>query len=159
VVVRTASRVSRYSLSLFLSVNLLGAIAPTAIAMTSQGTAHGRFQRAIHRRHVQAEEMAAREMGTGCRSPMRSHCASCWRTSIRSVTNERRLRWLRGSSRSGCRRSQRLRSPLQQLEQTLRIAEDLIRQGKTEDGLSLVRMVNDVTEAEAMRRIGRTAER
>jgi hypothetical protein len=45
------------------------------------------------------------------------------------------------------------------LEQTLRIAEDLIRQGKTEDGLSLVRMVNDVTEAEAIRRIGRTAER
>jgi hypothetical protein len=31
--------------------------------MTSQGTAHGRFQRAIHRRHVQAPEMAAREMG------------------------------------------------------------------------------------------------
>src|SRR4051795_7443461 len=31
--------------------------------MTSQGTAHGRFQRAIHRGHVQAAEMAAREMG------------------------------------------------------------------------------------------------
>jgi hypothetical protein len=31
--------------------------------MASQGTAHGRFQRAIHRRHVQAAEMAAREMG------------------------------------------------------------------------------------------------
>jgi hypothetical protein len=31
--------------------------------MTSQGTTHGRFQRAIHRRHVQAAEMAAREMG------------------------------------------------------------------------------------------------
>ncbi len=31
--------------------------------MTSQGTAHDRFQRAIHRRHVQAAEMAAREMG------------------------------------------------------------------------------------------------
>jgi hypothetical protein len=31
--------------------------------MTSQGKAHGRFQRAIHRRHVQAAEMAAREMG------------------------------------------------------------------------------------------------
>jgi hypothetical protein len=31
--------------------------------MTSQGTAHGRFQRAIHRRDVQAAEMAAREMG------------------------------------------------------------------------------------------------
>ena len=31
--------------------------------MTSQGTPHGRFQRAIHRRHVQNAEMAAREMG------------------------------------------------------------------------------------------------
>jgi hypothetical protein len=31
--------------------------------MTSQGSAHGRFQRAIQRRHVQAAEMAAREMG------------------------------------------------------------------------------------------------
>jgi hypothetical protein len=31
--------------------------------MTSQGTAHGRFQSAIHRRDVQAAEMAAREMG------------------------------------------------------------------------------------------------
>jgi hypothetical protein len=33
------------------------------MTMTSQGTARGRFQRAIHRRHVQAAEMAAREMG------------------------------------------------------------------------------------------------
>jgi hypothetical protein len=31
--------------------------------MTSQGSAHGRFQRAIHSRHVQNAEMAAREMG------------------------------------------------------------------------------------------------
>jgi hypothetical protein len=31
--------------------------------MTSQGTAHGRFQRAINRLHVQAAEIAAREMG------------------------------------------------------------------------------------------------
>ena len=31
--------------------------------MTSQGTAHGRFQRAIQRRHVDAAEMAAREIG------------------------------------------------------------------------------------------------
>ena len=31
--------------------------------MTSQGIAHGRFQRAIHRRHIQAAEMAALEMG------------------------------------------------------------------------------------------------
>jgi hypothetical protein len=31
--------------------------------MASQGTAHGRFTRAINRGHVQAAEMAAREMG------------------------------------------------------------------------------------------------
>ena len=31
--------------------------------MTSQGTPHGRFQRAIARRHLHAAEMAAREMG------------------------------------------------------------------------------------------------
>jgi heme-degrading monooxygenase HmoA len=31
--------------------------------MTSQGTAHGRFQRAIQRRHLMAAEMAARVMG------------------------------------------------------------------------------------------------
>jgi hypothetical protein len=31
--------------------------------MTSQGTPRGRFQRAINRRHVQAAEMAAREIG------------------------------------------------------------------------------------------------
>jgi hypothetical protein len=31
--------------------------------MTSQGTAHGRFQRAIHRRHLLPAEMAARELG------------------------------------------------------------------------------------------------
>jgi hypothetical protein len=31
--------------------------------MTSQGTPHGRFQRAIHAGHVQNAEMAAREMG------------------------------------------------------------------------------------------------
>ena len=37
---------------------------PSGIAaMTSQGTAHGRFQRAIHQRNVQNAEMAAREMG------------------------------------------------------------------------------------------------
>jgi hypothetical protein len=31
--------------------------------MTSQGTARGRFQRAIHARYVQYAEVAAREMG------------------------------------------------------------------------------------------------
>jgi hypothetical protein len=32
--------------------------------MTSQGSPHGRFQRAIVRRHLLAAEMAAREMGS-----------------------------------------------------------------------------------------------
>jgi hypothetical protein len=31
--------------------------------MTSQGTAHGRFQRAIRNRNLRNAEMAAREMG------------------------------------------------------------------------------------------------
>jgi hypothetical protein len=31
--------------------------------MTSQGTPHGRFERAIHRGHVLAVEMTARKMG------------------------------------------------------------------------------------------------
>jgi hypothetical protein len=31
--------------------------------MTSQGSAHGRFQRALQRRHLVAAEMAAKEMG------------------------------------------------------------------------------------------------
>jgi hypothetical protein len=31
--------------------------------MTSQGTAHARFQRAIHSRHVRNAEIAARELG------------------------------------------------------------------------------------------------
>ena len=40
------------------------AVAPAASnTMTSQGTPRGRFQRAIHSRHVQNAEMAAREMG------------------------------------------------------------------------------------------------
>jgi hypothetical protein len=32
--------------------------------MTSQGTPHGRFQRAIRDRHVRRASMAARELGT-----------------------------------------------------------------------------------------------
>ena len=35
---------------------------PTASTMTSQGSAHGRFRRAIHRRQLFAAEMAAREL-------------------------------------------------------------------------------------------------
>jgi hypothetical protein len=32
--------------------------------MTSQGSAHGRFQRAVRRRHLHAAEIAARELGS-----------------------------------------------------------------------------------------------
>jgi hypothetical protein len=62
--------------------------------MSSQGTAHGRFERAIHRRHVQAAEMAAREMGVDCRLPTRFCCASCWRMSIPQRYERAALRWL-----------------------------------------------------------------
>ena len=44
-------------------IKLRKAVAQRHQPMTSQGTPHGRFQRAIHRRHVQAAEMAARERG------------------------------------------------------------------------------------------------
>ena len=40
-------------------------------ATYSQGTAHGRFQRAIHRGHVQAVEMAAPGRWVDCHSPPR----------------------------------------------------------------------------------------
>jgi hypothetical protein len=40
------------------------AVAPAASEMTSQGTASGRFTRAIQRGHLFAAEMAAREMGS-----------------------------------------------------------------------------------------------
>jgi hypothetical protein len=36
---------------------------PTAHSMTNQGTAHGRFARAIRDRHLRRAEMAARELG------------------------------------------------------------------------------------------------
>jgi hypothetical protein len=39
------------------------AVAPAASAMTSKGSAHGRFQRALQRRHVREAEVAAKEMG------------------------------------------------------------------------------------------------
>jgi hypothetical protein len=52
--------------------------------MTSQGTPHGRFQRAIHSRHVQNAETAARELG-GLSLATRSCCANCSRTLSQSV--------------------------------------------------------------------------
>jgi len=42
---------------------VFGAVAPAASQDDQPGTAHGRFQRAIQRRNVQAAEIAAREMG------------------------------------------------------------------------------------------------
>jgi hypothetical protein len=44
--------------------------------MTSQGTARGRFQRAIHARHVQNAEIAAREMGGLSLADALSLCAT-----------------------------------------------------------------------------------
>jgi hypothetical protein len=38
------------------------AVAPSGLSMTSQGSAHGRFTRAIHRRQLFAAETAAREL-------------------------------------------------------------------------------------------------
>jgi hypothetical protein len=59
------ARMGRRSLIPVQQAGLLSAlaVAPAVHTMTSQGTAHGRFQRAIHRGHVEAAEMAAREMG------------------------------------------------------------------------------------------------
>jgi hypothetical protein len=45
------------------SVMVTEAVAPAASSMTSQGTAHGRFQRALQRRDVRGAEMAAKEIG------------------------------------------------------------------------------------------------
>jgi hypothetical protein len=61
--------------------------------MTSQGTARGRFQRAIHARHVQNAEMAAREMGSVSLADALSLCE------LLAATDPKRyeraaLRWL-----------------------------------------------------------------
>src|SRR5690349_6152555 len=61
--------------------------------MTSQGTARGRFQRAIHKRDVFAAELAAREMGGLSLSDALSLCE------LLAATDPRRyeraaLRWL-----------------------------------------------------------------
>ena len=63
--------------------------------MTSQGSAHGRFQRAIHRRNVENAEMAAREMGGLSLADALSLCEYS-RTPTRPATNEPRCA---GSSR------------------------------------------------------------
>ena len=46
-----------------MPVTLCLAAAPAVRDMTSQGSAYGRFRRAIQRRHVVAAEIAANEMG------------------------------------------------------------------------------------------------
>jgi hypothetical protein len=61
--------------------------------MTSQGTAHGRFQRAIQRRHLNAAEMAAREIGGLSLEDALSLCELL--ASLDSARYERAaLRWL-----------------------------------------------------------------
>ena len=44
-------------------IDFFGAVAPAAVVMTSQGTPHGRFQRAIQRGQLFQAELAARELG------------------------------------------------------------------------------------------------
>src|SRR5262249_47250678 len=44
-------------------VELVRAVAPAAIAMTSQGSSSGRFTRAVQRGHLFTAEMPARELG------------------------------------------------------------------------------------------------
>ena len=75
--------------------------------MTSQGTAHGRFQRAIHRRHVQAAEMAAREMGGLSLADALLLCELLANTDP-SRYERAALRWLQRFMTSGCRHLPRL---------------------------------------------------
>jgi hypothetical protein len=44
-------------------IGCANAVAQRHHKMTSQGTAHGRFQRAIERRNLRGAEIAARELG------------------------------------------------------------------------------------------------
>jgi hypothetical protein len=61
--------------------------------MTSQGTARGRFQRAIQRRHLTAAEMAAREMGELSLEDALSLCALIVDLD-RTRADRAALRWL-----------------------------------------------------------------
>jgi hypothetical protein len=78
--------------------------------MTSQGSPLGRFQRAIHARHLLNAETAAREMGGLSLADPLALCE------LLAATDPKRYeraapRWLQRSSTSGCRRSRGLRSP------------------------------------------------
>jgi hypothetical protein len=76
--------------------------------MTSQGTPHGRFQRAIHARHLQNAEMAGREMGGLSLADALRLCELLANTDP-AVRSERRCDGSSGSLTSGCRRSPRWR--------------------------------------------------
>jgi hypothetical protein len=83
--------------------------------MTSQGTAHGRFQRAISSRNLQNAEMAAREMGGLSLADALALCELLAAVDP-NATNAPRCGGCNVSSMSGCRllqrsRLRRLRSP------------------------------------------------
>jgi hypothetical protein len=80
--------------------------------MTSQGTPHGRFQGAINRRHVQAAEMAAREMGVLSLADALSLCELLAKTDP-SRYERAALRWLERFIDERLLRSLRSRSPHQ----------------------------------------------
>jgi hypothetical protein len=77
--------------------------------MTSQGTAHRRFQRAINRRHVQAAEMAAREMGGLSLTDALSLCELLANTDPARYERAA-LRWLQRFIDERCRHSPKWRS-------------------------------------------------
>jgi hypothetical protein len=62
--------------------------------MTSQGTPRGRFQRAVHARHVQNAEMAAREMGVLSLADALLLCELLAKTDVARYERAA-LRWLR----------------------------------------------------------------
>src|SRR5262245_31111723 len=78
--------------------------------MTSQGTAHGRFQRAIHKRDVFAAELAGREMGGLSLADALSLC-ELLAAPIRSASNVPRCAGCSGSLTNACHRLRRLRLP------------------------------------------------
>jgi hypothetical protein len=76
--------------------------------MTSQGSAHGRFQRAIAARNLLNAETAAREMGGLSLADALLLCE------LLAATDPKRyeraaLRWLQRSLTSGCHHSRRSR--------------------------------------------------
>jgi hypothetical protein len=70
--------------------------------MTSQGSAHGRFQRAIRRRHLRAAEMAAKEMGQLSLIDALTLVA-CYARTGSPKFDKAAVRWLARLERSGIR--------------------------------------------------------